>query len=178
MATVYTRYVAGDPAFSAVISPTFTWIGDPTTGMYQTAPGTLGFSIGNNAALEANADGAWLVPATTKGGNTYEQEVINYGDDVLTNKKYVDDAIASGAAQDYVLAFEDAHPNMGATLVDQLDVVHNLNQDWVTVAVWDDTRTLVYPNVVSVDPNTIRLDFSGWRPLAGGVGSWHVKVVG
>ena len=176
VATVYSRYVAGDPAFSAVLNPTYTWIGDTSTGMYSPGPGTLGFSIANNAALEANADGAWLVPATTKGGNTYEQEVINYGDDVLTNKKYVDDAILAGAAQDYEQTFTDGSPEMGATVADQLDVNHGLNQEWPTVAVWDDNRVLVYPNVISVDANNIRVDFSGgWRPLSG---TWHVKVVG
>ena len=168
------RYYLGDPAFTGPTSPTFSWIGDLQTGMYRPAAAELGWTIGGDIAFRVEADGTLVVPATTAGGNNYEDQVT--ADDDVPNKKYVDDAIIAGAAQDYEQTFTDGSPEMGATVADHLDVNHGLNQEWPTVAVWDDNRRIVYPGIESVDANNIRIDFSGgWRPLSG---TWHVKVVG
>lgn len=168
------RYYLGDPAFSATTSPTFSWIGDSLTGMYRPAAAELGWVIGGDIAFRVEADGTLVVPATTAGGNNYEDQVT--ADDDIPNRKFVEDAIVAGSAQDYEQTFTDGSPEMGATVADHLDVAHNLNQEWPTVAVWDDNRRIVYPGIESVDVNTIRVDFSGgWRPLSG---TWHVKVVG
>ncbi len=168
------RYYLGDPAFSGPTSPTFSFIGDIQTGMYAPAAAELGWVIGGDIAFRVEADGTLVVPATTAGGNNYEDQVT--ADDDIPNKRYVDDAIVAGAAQDYEQTFTDGSPEMGASVADHLDVNHNLNQEWPTVAVWDDNRRIVYPGIESVDANNIRIDFSGgWRPLSG---TWHVKVVG
>ena len=115
-----------------------------------------------------------VVPSTTAGSMNYEDQVT--ADDDIPNRKFVTDWVLNNAAQDYEQTFTDGSPEMGATVADHLDVNHGLNQEWPTVAVWDDNRRIVYPGIESVDANNIRIDFSGgWRPLSG---TWHVKVVG
>lgn len=164
-----TTYLGGS-AVTGVTNPNFTWLGDSQTGFYRPAAGTLGITIAGNDALQVNADGAWIVPVTTAGGNAYEDEVTNYGDDVLTNKKYVDDAIVAGAAQDYEMSFTNATLVAGV-----LTVNHLLNQEWPSVTVYDDNRKIVYPDVTSVDADNTSIDFSVWGVLSG---TWRVKVIG
>ena len=164
-----TTYLGG-AAITTTGNPNFTWTGDTQTGIYHPAPGTLGVTIAGNDALQVNADGAWIVPTTTAGGNDYEDEVIAYGDDVLTNKRYVDDAILNNAAQDFELDFDD-----GDLTVNVLTVNHALDQDWPSVTVYDNNRRIVYPEATSVDNNNTDIDFTPWVPLTG---TWHVKVIG
>lgn len=163
----YGRYYLGNQTFSGVGSPTFSFLGDSQTGMYWPGAGTIGFSIGGDDALQIIADGTLKVPATTAASNNYEDQVVD--DDHIPNKKYVDDAIVSGATQDYRLAFDS-----GDLVAGILTVTHGLGQDWPTVAVWDDSRKLVYPDVTSVDTNNVTVDLNAWVV----VGTWNVVVIG
>jgi len=163
----YGRYFLGNQAFSSLTSPTHSFLGDTNTGMYWPGADTLGFCIGGNDALQFLADGTLRVPAVTAGAGSYENQVVD--DDDIPNKKYVDDAIADGAVQDYRLSFTS-----GNLVANILTVTHNLGQDYPSVTIWDNSRKIQYPEVTSVDANSLTVDFTSWTVS----GTWNVVVLG
>ena len=66
--------------------------------------------------------------------------------------------------------------NQSDLVANILTVTHNLNDDWCTVTVYDNSRQVIIPtSVVSVDANNIDIDLSTFVTISG---TWHAVVVG
>ncbi len=57
-----------------------------------------------------------------------------------------------------------------------LTVTHNLNDEWCSVSVYDNSRQIIVPTaVVSVDANNLTIDLSTFTPISG---TWYAVIVG
>lgn len=91
--SVYTNISMGanapifaDPNGNASV-PSYSFVGDSNTGMYQVAADTIGFTVGGVGAMIIDPDG------TLRSANTTYETLVTADDDI-PNKKYVDDQIA------------------------------------------------------------------------------------
>ena len=167
--------VTGDVAFAVgahisaaplgtAADPSYNFSGNSDTGMYSPAADELAFSTGATEKLHIDSFGA----LTVKSG----YETLITSDDVLTNKKYVDDAIVALATVSvYRQAFTDANLTAGV-----VQIAHNLNENFTQVTVYDNFNKVFIPDdIIVVNQNIIDIDLNSFGTL---VGNWHVVVIG
>jgi len=57
-----------------------------------------------------------------------------------------------------------------------LTVTHNLNDDWCSVTVYDNTRQIVIPTaIISVNANVVEIDLTAFVTISG---TWRAVIVG
>lgn len=156
-------YISAAPSATA-LEPSYNFSGNTDTGMWSPAADELGFATGGTERLRIGNTGALTVPTG------YESLVV--ADEVLTNKKYVDNAIATmGAVSVYRQAFTNASLTAGVA-----QFAHNLGENFVNLTIYDNFNKVIIPaEITVVDPNTINVDLNSFGTL---VGNWHVVVVG
>ncbi len=145
-------------------TPAFNFTADFNSGMFAPAVNTVGFATNSTEKLRIAANGAMSVP----GG--YESFVTT--DNIIPNKKYVDDAIVALASVNvYRQIFTQANLISGV-----VQFAHNLNQDFVQVTIYDNFNKVIIPaGITRVSNNIIDVDLKGYGIL---VGNWNVVVVG
>jgi hypothetical protein len=75
------------------------------------------------------------------------------------------------ATRKFVLSFTQSD-----LVVNILTVTHNLNDEWCSVTIYDNTRQIVVPTaIVSVDANSVTVDLSTFAVISG---TWHAVIVG
>ena len=156
-------YISAAPSATA-LEPSYNFSGNTDTGMWSPAADELAFTTGGTEKLRIDSFGA----LTVKAG--YEALVTS--DNVLTNKKYVDDAIiALATVSVYRQAFTNASLTAGIA-----QFVHNLNENFTQVTIYDNFNKIIIPaEITVVDPDTIDVDLNSFGTL---VGNWHVVVIG
>lgn len=156
-------YISAAPSATA-LEPSYNFSGNSDTGMWSPASDELAFATGGLERLRIDSFGA----LTVKPG--YETLVTS--DNVLTNKKYVDDAISTLATVSvYRQTFTNASLTAGVA-----QFVHNLSENFVNLTIYDNFNKVIIPaEITVVDPNTINVDLNSFGTL---VGNWHVVVVG
>ena len=152
--------------------PSYNFSGNSDTGMYSPAADELAFSTGGTEKLHIDSFGELSVPTG------YESLVTS--DNVLTNKKYVDDAITnSSPVKIYKRAFTEADLTAGV-----LAVTHGFGlsppDQSVNVSIYDNNMILIIPDGIKIfDGNQINITLGTFQNLAGTLpGSWHLVVIG
>ena len=144
-------------------SPSYTFQTDQNTGMYLGGADLLTFVTNGTDRFSIDPVGALRVP----GSANYETLVTD--DDVIPNKKYVDDLFA-GSSSSFRQTFSQANLIAGV-----VQIAHNLGQDFVQVTVYDNNKIITIPdNVTSVSNNIIDIDLNSFEPLPG---NWNVVVL-
>ena len=92
IAGIKTWTIGMDGVGSVTTAPTYSFSSAPTTGIYHSASNELTIVTGGKDRITIDSSGAMNVP----GSPMYETLVTE--DDDIPNKKYVDDAMASGVA--------------------------------------------------------------------------------
>lgn len=156
-------YISAAPSATEA-EPSYNFSGNTDTGMWSPAADELAFSTGGTEKLRIDSFGALTVPTG------YESLVVS--DNVLANKKYVDDAIVALATVSvFRQAFTDANLTAGV-----VQIAHNLSENFTQVTVYDNFNKVIIPaDITVVDPNTIDIDLNSFGTL---VGNWHVVVIG
>jgi len=144
--------------------PAFNFTADFNSGIYSAGINTIGFSTNGTEKLRIAPNGSLVVP------NGYEGFVTS--DNIIPNKKYVDDAIiALSSVAVFRQTFTDLNLISGV-----VQFAHNLGQNFTQITLYDNFNKVIIPGeIVSLDTNTVSVDLKTFGML---VGNWNVVIIG